>query len=335
MSGAGRAGLSACGVFGLQRAGWRRVNDRTRAGLLYGLAAYGLWGLVPLYFRLLKDDVSFDEMLAHRIVWSSVFLAAILTGTGRWGVVVRCFRTPKVWLLLAVSAVLVAGNWLVYILSVSLEQIVQASVGYYILQLVSVLIGLAVFGEQLRSWQWVALAVAAVGVVGMTLSMGEVPWIALTLALTFAAYGAIRKTVPVDGLTGLAVETFLLLPAAGAYLGWSAGAGTMAVGIDSGWLLGAVAASGVVTAVPLLCFGQAARRLPLSLMGFMQYLSPTLQLVVAIVCFGERPPAGSDWVYFGLIWAALAIFTAESLAGYRKTQRPCVAAVAPAEMCET
>lgn len=296
------------------------MQGKTREGLVYGLAAYGLWGLVPFYFRILKDDVPLFEILAHRVLWSTLFLAAILTVSRRWGPIVRCFRTRALLWPLVLTAVLVAANWLVYILSVKLERIVHASLGYYVTPLVSVLIGLVAFRERLRPWQWLAVALAAAGVTSMTVAMGELPWIALTLAVSFGLYGAIRKTVPVDGLIGLAVESFVLVPASIAYLGWTAHAGTLAAGTDRGDLVLLLALSGVVTAVPLLCFGQAARRLPLSILGFLQFIAPSLQLSIAVQVFGEQPAAGT-WGPFVLIWAALALFSVESLLHYRKVQR--------------
>jgi chloramphenicol-sensitive protein RarD len=294
------------------------VNGKMREGLLYGLGAYGLWGVVPLYFCLLRDDIAAHEILAHRIVWSAVFLAAILTFAARWEAIGRCLRTRSLLLPLLLSAVLVGINWLVYIYSVSQQRIAEASLGYYVTPLVSVLIGLVVFRERLRPWQWVAVCVAAAGVTSMTLAMRQWPWIALTLAISFGCYGAIRKTVPVDGLIGLTVETFVLVPACVVYFLIANQAGILAATIDRPGRLGLVALSGIITAVPLLCFGQAARRLPLTVMGFLQYFSPTLQLLIAVFILGERTDTG--WGHFALIWTALAIFSVDSLA-YAREQR--------------
>ncbi len=307
------------------------MKDKTREGFLYGLAAYGLWGLVPLYFQLFKDVVPAFEIVAQRILWSAVFLAAILTASRRWPDVVRCFRTRALLLPLVVSSVLIAANWIVYILSVYLDRIAESSLGYYILPLASVLIGLVVFRERLRVGQWLALGLAGVGVAVLTAQAGEWPWIALTLAGSFGVYGAIRKTVPVDGLTGLSVETFLLAPAALAYLGWQAQRDTLSAVPDRWDLVGLVALSGIVTATPLLCFGQAARRLPLSTMGFLQYISPSLQLIIAL---RTESPAGG-WAGFIVIWVGLAIFTVDSLAFYRRTERDRAEAALASEVCET
>jgi chloramphenicol-sensitive protein RarD len=294
------------------------VTGKLREGLAYGLAAYGLWGLVPFYFRLLKDEVPPTEILAHRVIWSAVFLAAILTLARRWQPILHCFRTRLLWPLV-LSALLVAVNWLVYILSVKLEKIVQASLGYYVTPLVSVLIGLVAFRERLRPGQWAAVVLATGGVIGMTLAVGEPPWIALTLAISFGLYGAIRKTVPVDGLVGLAVESFVLLPAGIAYLAWMAHGDMLSAGSDRRDLLLLLALSGVVTAVPLLCFGQAARRMPLSILGFLQFLSPTLQLAIAVCVFDEATAEGT-WAALGLTWAAVALFALESVLHHRKVR---------------
>jgi chloramphenicol-sensitive protein RarD len=307
------------------------VTGKTREGFLYGVTAFGLWGVVPLYFQLFKDVVSPYEVVAQRIVWSAVFLGAILACTRRWGEVARCFRMRALLIPLTITSVLIAVNWLVYILSVYLEKIAESSLGYYILPLASVLIGLVVFGERLRVLQWAALVLAAGGVAWMTVGAGTVPWIALTLAGSFGVYGAIRKTVPVDGLTGLSVETFLLAPFALAYLGWEARHEGLAAVPDRWDLVGLVALSGIVTATPLLCFGQAARRLPLSTMGFLQYIAPSLQLVIAL---RTESPAGG-WTGFMLIWAALAIFTADSLAAYRKAAPSRAEPAVEPEVCET
>ena len=290
------------------------MQGKTREGVVYGLAAYGLWGLVPLYFVLLKE-IWAVELLAHRVLWSALFLAALVLVSGRWDAVSRCFRTARLLLPLSITALLIAANWLVYIFSVNLERIAEASLGYYITPLVSVLIGMAAFRERLRPLQWLALAVAAIGVALMVRSVGEAPWIALTLAVSFGFYGAIRKKVPVDGLTGLTVESCLLVPVGLIYIVCAAYDGSAMVAFDKLGFFTLVALSGVVTAIPLLCFGQAARRLPLSTLGFLQYLAPSIQLGVAVCVFHEQPRFG--WWDFALIWIALAIFSVDSLLAQR------------------
>ncbi len=297
------------------------MTEKTREGFFYGLVAYGWWGLVPLYFRWLRDEVRPEALLAHRIVWSGLFLAVVLTLSRRWGDVGRCLYTRRLVGPLLLSALLIAGNWLVYIFSVAHERITQASLGYYITPLVSVLLGLFVFREHLRPLQWLALILASAGVLAMTIAGGELPWIGLALACSFSLYGLIRKQVPVDGLVGLAVETVLLMPAALVYL---------ALPIEStasplDWsLLWRLMLSGIITAVPLLCFGQAARRLPLSVLGFFQYVSPSIQFLLAVFLFHEKLPEGA-WGSFTLIWLALALFSLDSVRRLWPSPRPCQA----------
>jgi chloramphenicol-sensitive protein RarD len=285
------------------------VEDRAaaRAGLLYGLAAYGWWGLVPLYFKAVAD-VPAVEILAQRIVWSVAFLALVLAWARRWQDVARCFGDRKLLLTLLGSTVLIALNWLAYIYSVTSGQLVQASLGYFILPLVSIALGMVWFKERLRPRQLAAVALATAGVVELARANGGPPWVALVIAFSFGFYGLLRKRAPVDGLVGLSVEVVLLLPAAAGYLGY--------LGLTEALTLGARDAatdvllllSGVVTAVPLLCFGQAARRLPLSSLGFLQYLSPTLGLVLGVVVYKEEFGT-KEAISFGLIWAALVIYS--------------------------
>ena len=284
---------------------------RSHAGLVYGLAAYGLWGLMPLYFRIVAD-VNPLELLAHRIVWCVVLLAALMTAFRRWPEVLACLRHPKTCGLLAASTVLIAVNWYAFIVGVSTRQVVQNSLGYFINPLFSILLGVAVLGERLRGAQWAALALASAGLAYLIVAGGELPIIALALATSFSLYGLVRKIVHVDSLVGLTVETLFLAPvAASALVFWTARGelmlGTMGVGVDV-----AILGSGVVTAAPLLCFGAAARRLPLSTMGFLQYLAPSLQFLIAVFVLGE-PFRDEQQVGFPLIWSALAIVTVDAL----------------------
>ncbi len=292
-------------------------NDPTRRGMLYGVVAYAWWGLVPLYFRWVLGEVTAAEMLAHRVVWSLAFLAALLTFARRWPDVLRCFRTKTLLLPLIASSLLVGANWLIYIRSVESRQVVQASLGYFLLPLVSVFLGLIVFREKLRRLQWLALGFALVGGGLMIHASGQVPWIAVSLAVTFSVYGLIRKQVPVDGLIGLSVETIVLMPFAVAYLAWRGYQGDMALSTDNLPLVGKLALSGIVTAIPLLCFGQAARMLPFSMLGFMQYLSPSIQFLLAVLVMHEQPP-GNDWTSFVFVWLGLLVFSLDSYRVYRR-----------------
>jgi chloramphenicol-sensitive protein RarD len=287
-----------------------RPEKRAR-GLLYGLAAYAGWGVMPLYFKAVRA-VEPMELLAQRIVWCVLLLAAVLTVQRRWPDWLRCVRTRRLVSLLFISSVLVGSNWLIYIHGVATDRITQASLGYFINPLFSVLLGVVFFHERLRPWQVAAVALAMVGVAYHVYALGELPWIALGLAGSFGLYGLVRKVAPVDAVVGLTVETLLLAPMALAYLAWQAARGTMAFGQHGPQLDVLVLLSGVVTAIPLLFFGAAARRLPLSTLGFLQYLGPSMQLGLAVWLYQE-PFNREHAVTFGLIWTALAIFTLEAL----------------------
>jgi chloramphenicol-sensitive protein RarD len=282
-----------------------------RGGLFYGLAAYGLWGLMPLYF-LAVDRAGPLEILAHRIVWCLVLLVVLLTLYRSWPDLARSLRSRKTVLLLLAGGVLIAFNWFIYIYGVSARRVVENSLGYFINPLFSVLLGVVFFRERPRPGQWAALALAAAGMVYLVARVGTVPWIALSLAGSFGLYGLARKVAPVDALVGLFVETAVLAPvAAGCVLYWHA-TGTAAVDRFGWGFFGLLVLGGPATALPLLCFGRAARLLPLSTIGFLQYLAPSLQFILAVSLLGE-PFRPEQQISFGCIWAALAIYTAESL----------------------
>jgi chloramphenicol-sensitive protein RarD len=289
-----------------------------RRGLTYGVAAYLLWGLFPLYWPLL-EPASADEILAHRIVWSLVVVAVLLLVRRRaaW---FRQLGRRRLGLL-AVAAVLVAVNWLTYIWSVNNEQVVQSSLGYFTNPLVTVLLGVFVLGERLRPTQWTAVGVAAVAVAVLTVDYGGLPWIALVLAFSFAAYGLIKKKADVGAVESLSVETAVLaLPAAAFLLALSLrGDATFGrEGIGHALLL---AGSGLVTAIPLLCFGAAAIRIPLSTIGLLQYLAPGIQLAIGVFVFHEPMPA-SRLAGFALVWVALVLLTADGLLAARRRRAP-------------
>jgi len=296
------------------------ARDKAEAGgLVYGLAAYGFWGLMPLYFRCVRD-VSPLEMLAHRIAWSFVLMVLLAGVLGLGPRVARCLCSPRLALLLAISSALVAINWLVYIHGVAIERVVHTSLGYFVTPLVSVLLGIIFFREHLRRAQWLAVGLAGLGLVVQVIWLGELPWISLAIAGSFGLYGLVRKVAGVDGMTGLTVETlFLFPPALGCLLFWYS-QGTSAFGQGNAGLDVLLMLSGPMTAVPLVCFGQAARKLPLSILGILQYIAPSIQLLIAVNLFGERfEPA--QRLSFGLIWTALALFTLESLWFHRPTAR--------------
>jgi chloramphenicol-sensitive protein RarD len=270
-----------------------------------------MWGLMAGYFRALGGVPPF-ELVAHRVVWSAALLAALITYFGRWPQVRSCLVEPRTrWLLLA-STFLIAVNWFVFIYGVSIEQIVQTSLGYFIIPLLNVLMGVAFFRERPRVAQWLAVLLACGGVGYLIWRGGGIPWIALALAGSFAAYGLLRKVAPVETLLGLSVETFLLTPPSIALLLWYVATGQSMTG-KLGWDVDVLLLlSGVATTVPLFCFGQAARKLPMTTLGFLQYLGPTLQFLTAVLLFGEDF-GRTRQVSFALIWSALALVTLDSL----------------------
>lgn len=274
------------------------------------MAAYGLWGFMPLYIKAVRA-VPLLEVLCHRVVWALVLLLPLVWRQGELGSVLVAVRRPRTLAILATSALAIALNWLVYIWAVVHGRLLEGSLGYYINPLVNVLLGVVVLGERLDRPVRVAVAIAAVGVAWLTLRLGQPPWIALALAASFGLYGLMRKLAPVGALAGLAIETALLMPLAGGYLVWAMLTGRSAFLAGSPTLSLLLLLAGPVTAIPLLFFAGAARRLPLSTMGFLQYLSPTLQFLLAVLVYGE-PFDGSRAVAFGFIWTALAVFAVYS-----------------------
>jgi chloramphenicol-sensitive protein RarD len=284
-------------------------------GIAYASAAYLLWGVFPIYFKALQS-VAPLEILGHRIVWSLAVCAVLLLVLRRLQWLADLRRQPRVLAWFAASSVLVAANWFVYIWAVNAGRVVDASLGYFINPLVNVLIGAAFLHERLRPAQWVAVGIAAVGVAWLTWQAGAVPWIGLVLALTFGVYGLLRKTAALGAIEGLALETVLLTPVAAAYLLWLAQAGHSGFADGDAATRLLLAAAGPVTAVPLLLFAAGARRIPFSTLGLLQYLGPSLQLLIGVWLyhepFAERAPG------YVLIWIALAVFSIEGIArGWR------------------
>ncbi|EYR64239.1 membrane protein [Actinotalea ferrariae CF5-4] len=283
----------------------------SRTGLALGLGAYGLWGLLPVYFPLL-EPASPLEIIAHRVVWSLVVCALLLAVTRAWRTVRALDRRSLG--LLALAGVLVAGNWTTYVVGVLSGRTVDAALGYYINPLVTVTLAVFVLRERMRPAQWVALGLGTAAVVVITAGVGELPWIALTLAVTFGLYGLIKNRVgrSVPAVTSLAVETAFLTPLALAYLLWLGAVGQGTWGEHGTAHTVALASAGLVTAVPLLLFGGAARRLPLSVIGLLQYVAPTLQFGIGVLVFGEAMPA-ARWWGFGLVWLAVVVLTVDGL----------------------
>jgi chloramphenicol-sensitive protein RarD len=285
-----------------------------RAGVIYGLGAYTLWGLFPLYLRLVRE-VAPVEFLMHRIVWSAVLLCAILAVRRQWGWLRLAFRSPRGPRILgsfAASALFLSLNWFVYVWAAHADRVVDASLGYFINPLVSVALGAAFLGERLRRAQTVAVALASLGVVWLIVQVGQIPWIGLALAGSFGMYGLLRKTAALGALEGLALETLLLFPVAVATLGWLAAHGR------SGFVSGGSATrlfvllAGPATTVPLLLFAASARRLPLWVLGLLQYVGPTLQLLSGVLVLGE-PFGGAKLVGYGFIWLGFGVASVDGL----------------------
>jgi chloramphenicol-sensitive protein RarD len=280
-------------------------------GIALGLGAYLLWGLFPLFFRAVAH-VPPLEILAHRVLWTLAFVMAILAVQGNWGWVRTLVTRPRVLATFALSALMVSANWGVYILAATTDRVIDATLGYFMNPLVNVMLGALVLHERLRRVQWIAVAIAAGGVLWLTVQAGKLPWIGLTLGLSFGLYALLRKTAALGAVEGLAAETLLMVPVAVAWLAWAGthGQETASAGTMGTWLL--LAASGPVTAVPLLLFAAAARRIRLSTLGLIQYLGPSMQLVMAIAWFGE-PFGVNRAVGYGAIWLALVIYSVDGL----------------------
>ena len=302
--------------------------DERRLGVLSGLAAYSLWGLFPLYFPLLEPAGGL-EIVAHRVLWSLLFIGLLLTVLRRWGLVRALVTDRRRLLILAGAAVLIAANWLVFVYGVNSGHVVETSLGYFINPLVSVLLGVVVFTERLRRLQWVAVGIAAVAVAVLTIDYGRPPWIALTLALTFGLYGLLKKLVRADAAPGLFVETALVAIPAAVVLAvlHDAGDGTFGTAGTGHSLL--LVTSGIATAIPLMLFAAAAGRIPLSTVGLLQYVTPLMQLAIGVFVYDEPMPplrlAG-----FIVVWVALAVFTVDSLRHARAESRRATTEAVPA-----
>jgi chloramphenicol-sensitive protein RarD len=273
--------------------------------LLCGLAAYTVWGFIPLYFRAVSD-VSPFIVLCHRIFWSVLFMVAVISVRRQWSFIWPVLRNQRSMLLLSAGAVLIATNWLIFIYSVTSRQVLQSSLGYFINPLFSIFLGMIFLGERLRRFQWLAVLIAGIGVLNLALRSDQFPWIAVSLAGSFGSYGLVRKKVDIDSLHGLLVETVILFPVALVVLALPSAHRISAS------TLGVLSLSGVITAVPLLFFGVALRKLKLSTMGFLQYIGPTLQFLVARVIFHE-PLDQAKLVSFGLCWLAITVYAADSV----------------------
>ncbi|KUJ84039.1 chloramphenical resistance permease RarD [Microbulbifer sp. ZGT114] len=276
-----------------------------------------MWGLAPLYFKLL-DGISAPEILAHRSIWSLALALIILVLIGKMPDFIATLRDRKRMGTLALSTLLIGSNWLVFIWAITNAHLLDASLGYYINPLINVLLGVLFMGERLRPLQWLAVALATIGIGHELWQFGELPVVALFLALSFGFYGLVRKRAPVESLTGLAMETLYMLPIALLYLLWS-DSPTSNLLDNSLQLNGLLLLAGPITLLPLLLFNIAARRLNLSTVGFLQYLAPTLMLLLATLVFGE-PFNEAKLVTFAFVWIGLALYTTDALAQRRKTR---------------
>ena len=298
----------------------------SRRGFAYGVAAYGLWGIFPLYWPLLEPAGAL-EILAHRVLWSLVTVVLVVLVLRRTDAVraVLADRRSR-WLLFGAAAVITL-NWFGYIWGVNNGRVVETSLGYFINPLVTVLMGVLLLGERLRPRQWAAVGLAAVAVVVLTVDYGRPPWVALLLAFSFATYGLAKKKAGVDAVESLTVETLFIGPVAAAYIGWLAWQGTGDFGQHGAGHAFMLTTAGVVTVVPLLCFGAAAIRVSMVTIGLLQYIAPVLQFLLGVWWYGEAMPA-SRWVGFVLVWIALVVFTVDAAHHRRRQLRLSAEAVA-------
>jgi len=296
-----------------------KSRGEQRIGLLNGFAAYGLWGLFPLFFPLLKPAGA-TEVLAHRMVWSLAVVAAVLLVLRRWRWAGELLRQPRRLALIAVAAAVIAVNWGVYIWAVNNDRVVEASLGYFINPLVTIALGVLLLKERLRPVQWAAVGIGVVAVLVLAVGYGRPPWISLALAFSFGTYGLIKKKVNLGGLESLAAETAIqFLPALG-YLLWLGAQGDSTFTSEGPGHAALLATTGVVTALPLVCFGAAAIRVPLSTIGLLQYLAPVFQFLCGVLYFHEAMPP-ERWAGFGLVWLALTLLTWDALRTAHRTAR--------------
>ncbi|MCD7444371.1 EamA family transporter RarD [Streptomyces lincolnensis] len=290
-----------------------------RTGLLNGFAAYGMWGLVPLYWPLMKPAGAV-EILAHRMVWSLVFVAVALLVVRRWAWARELLRQPRKLGLVAVAAAVITVNWGLYIWSVNTGRVVEASLGYFINPLVTIAMGVLLLKERMRAVQWAAVGVGFAAVLVLTVGYGRLPWISLTLAFSFATYGLVKKKVNLGGVESLAAETAIqFLPALG-YLLWLGSQGDLSLTAEGPAHAALLASTGIVTALPLVCFGAAAIRVPLSTLGLLQYLAPVFQFLLGVFYYREAMPP-ERWAGFALVWLALTLLTWDALRTARRAAR--------------
>lgn len=284
------------------------MNRKTQlAGIGFGLLAYGIWGFFPLYFRQLAHVLPMD-ILANRAVWACVFVGILLTLRQRWASVLVVFKNPRQLAMLALAALLVSSNWLVFLWAVAHQQVVASSLGYFLTPLVNVLLGLIVLKERLNKLEWLAVGLAVIAIANEIITLGSLPWVSLFLAVTFGTYGLVRKQIPVDAISGLWLETLAMLPVCGIYALWMAQSGHQVFAPNNALTVTLLIGAGILTAVPLMAFAAATQRLDLATVGMLMYINPTLQFITAVWIFGE-PLQSARLISFALIWSGLFIFS--------------------------
>lgn len=291
--------------------------DRHLAGVGFGLLAYGMWGFFPLFFRQLSQVPPMD-VLSNRAAWAFVFVGLLLSLRRQWGKVAAVFRTWRHLAMLALAALLIGSNWLVFLWAVANQQVVASSLGYFLTPLVNVLLGLLVLKERLNRLEWISVLLALIALANELVALGSLPWISLVLAGTFGTYGLVRKRLPVDAISGLWLETLAMLPVCGVYALWQAQNGHQVFTAHDLTTTLLLACAGAITALPLIAFAAAAQRLDLATVGMLMYINPTLQFVTAIWIFGEPMQNAQLWS-FGLIWLGLLVF---SWSAWRKYRQP-------------
>ena len=297
---------------------------KTAIGIAFAIAAYGLWGFLPLYFRTLAPAGAL-EIVSWRVLLSLVFCAIILTVVRGWGALFVIVRDRRTMLIMGAAGIFILINWLVYVFATVTDRVVEASLGYFTNPIVTVLLGVIVLREKLRPLQWIALSISALAVIVLAVNYGQLPWIALALAFSFGFYGFIKKQVGgrVDAVSGLTIETAWLAPLAGITIGVLAAQGSLVIGTQGGLHTALLLSAGAVTAIPLLLFASAARRLPLTYLGLTQYLAPILQFIFGVFIFKEEMPL-ARWAGFAMVWVALVILTFDMFHSNRASRRALV-----------
>lgn len=300
----------------------------SRRGLMFGVAAYAMWGVFPLYWPLL-EPAGAVEILAHRVLWSAITMGVLVLVLRRTTQFREIVRNGRVRLLLTLAAAVISVNWCTYIWGVNHGHVVETSLGYFINPLVTVLMGVLILGESLRPLQWVAMGFATAAVVVLTVGYGRLPWVALLLAVSFGSYGLCKKTANVGAVESLAFETSVTAPFAALYLGWLAATGAANFASHGAGHTLLFMSTGIVTAIPLICFGAAAIRVSMVTLGLLQYLAPVIQFALGVLYFQEDMPA-SRWAGFVLVWIALVMFTVEAVNHRRRQLRLTVEATTAA-----